>query len=311
MNVSTLPLVSVIIPGYNHAPYLIERIDSVLVQDYQNFEVILLDDCSTDNSAEIMLSYKDSEQVKHVIINEKNSGNTFIQWERGIQLAKGEYVWIAESDDVAKKDFLSSLMAKLIENKNATLAFSRSTMIDLNSQPLNYTWDEPARYKAPGIYDGKRFCISRMVCKNLLYNASMIVFKREAYFRVEETYKKFRHSGDWLFWFEVCMQGLVCEVPRELNAFRQHPNKVSNTSRATGKDFEEMGEIQQIISKELCLTDYQQRCLRGRQTKRLRKSTLPTKAQLSTTFPELYDGSSFDILLYTIDKITNWSQLQK
>lgn len=305
------PLVSVIIPCYNHAPYMRERIDSVLAQDYHDFEIILLDDCSTDNTAEIILSYKDEKHVSHIIINEENTHNTFIQWERGINLAKGEYIWIAESDDVAKPSFLSSLVSKLLENRNAVLAFSHSTMIDHQSMPLGYSWDEPHRYKALGIYDGKAFCTNRMVCKNLLYNASMIVFKREAYYKVEETYKKFRHSGDWLFWFEVCMQGLVCEVPRELNAFRQHPNKVSNESRATGKDFEEMGEIQQIISKKLCLTDYQQRCLRGRQTKRLRKSTLSTKEQLSRTYPEIYDGSSLDILLYTIDKITNWSQLQK
>ena len=74
--------VSVIVPCYNHAPYLKQRIESILNQTYQNFELILLDDVSPDESAEILLSYKDHPKVSHCIINEKNSGSTFHQWNK-------------------------------------------------------------------------------------------------------------------------------------------------------------------------------------------------------------------------------------
>ena len=78
------PLVSVIVPNYNHAPYLRERIDSILNQTFQDFELILLDDCSPDNSREIINSYKDNPHVSHIVLNEENSGNTFVQWDLGV-----------------------------------------------------------------------------------------------------------------------------------------------------------------------------------------------------------------------------------
>ena len=71
-------MVSVIVPNYQHAPYLRERIDSILNQTYQDFEVILLDDCSKDESRDILLSYQDHPKVSHVVLNEENTGNTFL-----------------------------------------------------------------------------------------------------------------------------------------------------------------------------------------------------------------------------------------
>lgn len=71
------PLVSVIIPNYNHARFLDERIQSVINQTYQNFELIILDDNSTDNSVEVMNQYKDDPHVSQIVVNEVNSGSTY------------------------------------------------------------------------------------------------------------------------------------------------------------------------------------------------------------------------------------------
>ena len=87
-----MPKVSVIIPNYNHAPYLKERLDSVFNQSFQGFEVILLDDSSTDNSIEVLNIYTSNPKVSHFIINKKNSGSPFKQWEKGIELATGDYL---------------------------------------------------------------------------------------------------------------------------------------------------------------------------------------------------------------------------
>jgi glycosyltransferase involved in cell wall biosynthesis len=102
--------VSVIIPNYNHADYLPARIDSVLQQTHQNLEVILMDDCSSDNSREIITRYAAQDARIRVVLNEQNSGSTFKQWNKGIALARGEYIWIAESDDVADSTFLEKFM---------------------------------------------------------------------------------------------------------------------------------------------------------------------------------------------------------
>ena len=75
------PLISVIIPNYNHARYLEQRLDSVFNQTYPNFEVIILDDHSTDNSLEIINRYKDDPNLSQIIINDTNSGSVFKQWD--------------------------------------------------------------------------------------------------------------------------------------------------------------------------------------------------------------------------------------
>src|ERR1700722_8508136 len=90
----SMPKVSVIIPSYNHARFLRQRIDTVLQQTFQDFEVILLDDCSPDNSPEIISSYVGDSRVR-IEFNAINSGSTFKQWNKGVRMARGDYVWIA------------------------------------------------------------------------------------------------------------------------------------------------------------------------------------------------------------------------
>src|SRR6266576_4746622 len=100
MQAPNMPNVSVVVPNYNHARFLRQRIDSVLGQTYQDFEVILLDDCSTDQSRSIIGEYQNDPRVR-VELNKRNSGSTFKQWNKGVWLVRGEYVWIVESDDDA------------------------------------------------------------------------------------------------------------------------------------------------------------------------------------------------------------------
>ena len=124
------PLVSVIVPNYNHSAYLMSRIDSILAQDFDNFELILLDDCSTDNSRDILLKYQSDNRVTHIVFNEQNSGTTFKQWDKGLLLARGKYIWIAESDDFAEKNFLTETVTALEGNPDVVLAFTGSQMVD-------------------------------------------------------------------------------------------------------------------------------------------------------------------------------------
>ncbi|RYY07003.1 MAG: glycosyltransferase family 2 protein [Sphingobacteriaceae bacterium] len=129
-------LISVIIPNYNHARFLNQRIDSILNQTYQNFEIIILDDCSTDESRSIIGSYKNHPKVSHTIFNTINSGSTFIQWEKGINLSAGNYIWIAESDDYSSSDFLQSLVNLIDENVNVGLAYCGSETVDENGKKI-------------------------------------------------------------------------------------------------------------------------------------------------------------------------------
>ena len=129
-----MPQVSIIVPNYNHGRFIEERLDSIFNQTFQDFEVILLDDCSTDNSVEILKKYAQNPQVKGLYVNEHNSGSPFAQWRKGIAFASGEYIWIAESDDIAAPDFLEVLVPLLSANPKRGIAFCRSWIIDEQSQ---------------------------------------------------------------------------------------------------------------------------------------------------------------------------------
>ena len=109
-----MPTVSVIVPNYCHAPYLEQRIESILQQTFQDFELILLDDCSTDGSREILERYRNHPKVSGIFYNERNSGSPFKQWKKGLSKATGDYVWIAESDDFSSPCFLERCVRILV-----------------------------------------------------------------------------------------------------------------------------------------------------------------------------------------------------
>jgi glycosyltransferase involved in cell wall biosynthesis len=125
--------VSVIIPNYNHARFLPRRIESVLCQTYQDFELILLDDCSTDDSRSLLSEYACDPRVR-MEFNEKNSGSPFKQWNKGVRLARGEYVWIAESDDYADERMLERLAAVLEAEPKFALAYCRSWRVSADDR---------------------------------------------------------------------------------------------------------------------------------------------------------------------------------
>src|SRR5271163_2597159 len=120
-----MPTVSVIVPNSNHERFLRQRIDTILAQTFQDFELILLDDYSTDDSRSILREYGSDPRVR-LEFNDVNSGSTFKQWNKGVRLAQGKYVWIAESDDYADPRFLERLMELLGADSQATIAYCRS-----------------------------------------------------------------------------------------------------------------------------------------------------------------------------------------
>ena len=300
-----LPKVSVIIPNYNHAPYLKERIESVLNQTYQDFELIILDDKSPDSSRKVIEQYRENPHVSHIVYNEQNTGNTFIQWECGISLSKGKYIWIAESDDVAEPQLLESLVRPLEEYPEACVAFSHSRLIDADGKVLlEQNADNTAKSGQIEIYESTTF-LRHLLIFNYIYNASMAVFRRDAYDKVNQDYKKFRYCGDWHFWGSICAAGSVIEVCDMLSRFRQHQHKVSRQARKDRvQGWNDQLQTVNYIKMLSKLNAVESRCLRGRFTKRLSKANIPeeSRKQLRAKFPELCDGNKIDVLYYEIGK---------
>lgn len=213
------PLVSVIVPNYCHARFLEQRIQSILDQTYQNFELIILDDCSQDDGASqaIIESYRSNPHVSHIVYNEVNSGSPFKQWRKGLELAKGEYVWIAESDDFCLPTFLETLLSACIKN-DAVFAFCNSFFT--NEQGDIERKHNP--FSESCIIQGEEFIRQRLACRCTVTNASSVLFRKEVAMNIGRQYESMKGNGDWLFWIEMAEKGNVCYVDEALNLFRRH-----------------------------------------------------------------------------------------
>ncbi len=301
------PLISVIVPNYNHARFLKQRIDSILSQTLTDFELILLDDCSSDNSREILTEYEKDSRVSHIIFNDKNSGSTFRQWDKGFSLASGKYIWIAESDDFADPDFLEHTVNALENQDNAVMAFSGSRMVDEHGRNMEMEWDK-FRSGIPfcTTYEGNRFIKKYMITNNSVYNASMVLFKRECIERVSRKYKTFTYCGDWLFWTEICMLGNVIKIGSKLNYFRQHGEKVSVKAVKNGLTFTEGCIVIDILLRRLNFSLYERLIVSGRIQKRLYDKISGGRhfrKKVMRDNPDMFIGWKFAILIYELDKL--------
>lgn len=229
-----MPKVSVIVPNYNHAPFLRQRIDSILSQSYQDFELILLDDCSSDNSREILLEYKNNPKVSKVIFNEHNSGSTFRQWNKGISCALGEWIWIAESDDYAEPGFLETLLTSVENHPNCGLAFCSSRLINENGE-ITFENENGNRGNIT-VFNGLDFIQQRLSLKNDIWNASMMIFQKNCYPAADQRYlyEGMHYCGDWMFYVMIAEKSDVISVEKELNNFRQHDGNVSRKAEKAG-----------------------------------------------------------------------------
>ena len=88
-----IPIVSIIVPNYNYARFLDIRMGLFSTRHSRDFEIILLDDHSTDNSVEIIEKYRNNPKVSYIDINKENSGSPFRQWKKGIEYARGKYIY--------------------------------------------------------------------------------------------------------------------------------------------------------------------------------------------------------------------------
>jgi len=229
--------ISIIVPNYNHAPFLKQRLESVYKQTYLNFEVILLDDASTDKSLEILQEYKNHPKTSHLIVNQKNSGSPFKQWKKGIELAKGDYIWIAESDDFCELTFLEKMTSFFKENSSLGLGYCQTLDVDENGKELLHRIDYTKEFQ-PNIWEssftmkGFKFVDNYLAIKNVIPNASAVLFKRELVIKdlFSESLLNMKMCGDWYFWIQLSLQTEVGFLAAELNFFRNHQSVSRNHS---------------------------------------------------------------------------------
>lgn len=217
---------SVIVPNYNHADYLQQRIDSILHQTYPHFELILLDDASTDSSRKILEQYAEHEKISQTIFNEKNSGSVFRQWKKGVEAAAFDWIWIAESDDASDPQFLQRCAEKIAEHPAAGMICTQSTWIN-NTGAAWFT--RRTGFETEGLKNGRAMLLDYMIYENQLKNASAVVFNRALVSRSAwQEVSQYKWCGDWALWNQLLYKSDLYFINQPLNYFRRHAEEASS-----------------------------------------------------------------------------------
>jgi glycosyltransferase involved in cell wall biosynthesis len=250
-----MPYLSVVVPNYNYENYLPERLQSIANQTFQDFELILLDDRSTDGSIKILEEWTRKRPGTRLVINEKNTGSPFAQWLRGMELAESELIWIAEADDACKPELLSTLLPSF-EDRNVFLGYVKSVPIgsggevlgDYEASYLNRIAD--GRWSKPYVASDSEEAEEGLGIANCIPNASSVVFRRfrpEAAF--EATVKSMRLCGDWFFYLRAMRGGLVAYSEQSLNLHRRHAETVTKSTEGTQRYFQEFAVVREYVGR--------------------------------------------------------------
>ncbi|MCE1199418.1 MAG: glycosyltransferase [Marinilabiliales bacterium] len=225
------PLVSILSPTYNHERYLKDCIESVLSQDYQYWEMILINDGSTDGTANIANSYC-NQDPRIRLITQDNVGIFRLSetYNKGLHLAEGKYIAILEGDDCWNPDKLSKQVAALEQNPEAILCWSMANCVNSDRSEVYYT--APDLGASDSIYYpndpiGKIFNI--FLFRNCI-PALTILVKRESVLEVGGFQQVFNLPlVDLPTLYELALKGSFVFLPEVLGDWRNYANQVTKT----------------------------------------------------------------------------------
>jgi glycosyltransferase involved in cell wall biosynthesis len=254
------PEVSIIIPNYNYAQFLDERFKSILAQGFTNYEIIFLDDASGDESVALARE-RYGDRIKVLEVNHTNSGNPFVQWNRGVRLARGEFIWIAEADDICSSDFLAHMLEAINQSKTIGIAYCTTVPINTKGEILDigfhqrYLADlDPDRWYHNFVANGRDEVKRYLGRKNTITNVSGVIFRRKAYVAAGFAPEGLRMCGDWLTYCSLLHDWDVAFVSAPLNYHRQHPSKHTQNSVLNLTYFQEFLKVQEYVAKSFNLS---------------------------------------------------------
>ena len=211
----TNPTVSVLMPVYNGERYLVDAIESILNQTYEDFEFLIANDCSTDNSIEIIRSYHD-KRIR-LIQNEKNLGQV-VTMNKGIELAKGKYIARLDQDDLAHKRRIKNQVTFLNSNQDIAVVGSHIKYIDKNNNYLGeLRW--PVGFESNLLY---------ILTGNNPVGHTGVMYRKNVIVGIGYYRQEYKTSEDTDLWFRIYKSGYSCDnIPRILTYCRKHSKQSS------------------------------------------------------------------------------------
>jgi glycosyltransferase involved in cell wall biosynthesis len=264
--------ISVVIPNYNYEKFLYQRLYSILSQNYKLHEIIILDDCSKDNSRKLidkLVSKLDKYINIKKIYNKENSGTAFKQWKKGFENATGDYVWIAEADDYCESNLLSNLVKPILKQNNVLISYADTAFIDADGKIIMKTVKNEIDIQKTGhwnksyINDGINEIKNYTFLNCTLANVSSCIIKNDDYSNVLIESCDYKQAGDWVFYANVMKNGNIAYTNKVLNYYRVHGNNVSTTMNHQ-KHIDEINKIHSKFIKEFNLGSYQKNEMKKR-----------------------------------------------
>jgi glycosyltransferase involved in cell wall biosynthesis len=263
------PRISVVVPNYNYAQNLRERLTSIWAQTFPIFEVIVLDDASTDDSLAVLNELAQEMPEFRVVRNDQNAGSAIKQWARAVAEAKGDLLWIAEADDFADPKFLATIGSCFVD-PDVVLAYSQSQQVDANGKMmahdyLGYVSDvDSGLRRADYRRDGETEIAEALSVKNTIPNVSAVLFRRAVLADVLKEFLEelcdFRNVADWLCYVRVLQRGAVAFRAEALNYHRRHASGV--ISSADRRHLDEIVAMHQIVEQTTAIREEKRRAAR-------------------------------------------------
>lgn len=206
-------LVSVIMPSYNTAEFIEETIKSVLAQTYDNWELIIVDDCSTDNTDEIVAAFLSDARIRY-IKNDINSGAA-VSRNRALREANGKWIAFLDSDDLWMPEKLEKQIAFM---KEKGYAFSYTDyMIQLNGEWLPY------------IYTGPRVVTRRKMYDYCYFSTITVMYDRDVIGLIQ--IENLRKNNDYAMWLQAIEKSNCYRLDQCLSFYIKHEGSVSSGSK--------------------------------------------------------------------------------
>lgn len=247
------PKVVAIVPNFNHAIYLEQRLNSILDQTYDNIEIVVLDDCSKDHSREVIERFVALYPGRiRAIFNETNSGGVFRQWRKGVEETDSDLIWICESDDFCEPDFVEKLVG-YFNDGSVSIAFGRIQDTDENGV-FRGTLDDYREGAEAGIWDrplvrpAATWFANGFGVNNLIANVGGCLWRRS---HIPETVwteaQTFKVVGDWFLYIEIARGGQIAWEPGAVAYFRRHDDSTSFKSYVRPFFYEELERLMLVL----------------------------------------------------------------
>jgi len=210
------PLISIITPIYNGKQYISEAIESARAQTYKNFEILLINDGSTDNSYEVIKPYLSDTRI--IYIEQQNSGVASAR-NAAISVAKGQYIGFLDQDDLWHKNKLKEQVAILENDKNIALVHSKQDFIDSRGNKINFSW----------ITGGTGYCFTDMFIKNRIAVLTVLI-RKTILDEVGLFNEQLSGADDYEMWLRVTLKHPIKYIDTPLAIYRFHDSNISKNS---------------------------------------------------------------------------------